>query len=192
MKQKKRKCRIKAEGCEVAYTPFNSLQKCCYNPKCIMENHRREQEKKRLRDEKRERQELKEAKERVKTRGEWLKEAQAAFNKYIRLRDSAEPCISCGRFHEGQYHAGHYLTVSAHPELRFEELNNNKQCAPCNNHLSGNLVNYRINLIKKIGLDKVEWLEGPHDPKKYTIEEIKEIKQKYSKLARELEKELNQ
>lgn len=191
MKQKKRKCQMKQEGCEVTYTPFNSLQKCCYNPKCVMANHRKQEDKKQLREAKRERQELKKAKERVKTRGEWLKEAQAAFNKFIRLRDSEEPCISCGRFHKGQYHAGHYLTVGAHPELRFEELNNNKQCAPCNNHLSGNLVNYRINLIKKIGLDKVEWLEGPHDPKHYTIDDIKEIKDKYNKLARELERKAN-
>jgi hypothetical protein len=37
-------------------------------------------------------------------------------------------------------------------------------------------------------VDKVEALEGPHEPKKYTIEEIKEIKAKYSKMARELER----
>lgn len=108
-----------------------------------------------------------------------LKQAQAAFNAYIRARDKQEPCISCGRNHAGQYHAGHYRTVGANPELRFEELNCHKQCAPCNNHLSGNIVNYRINLIEKIGLASVEWLEGPHDPKKYTIEEIKEIRRIY-------------
>lgn len=118
-------------------------------------------------------------KERVKTRGQWTKEAQAEFNKFIRLRDKDEPCISCQRFHTGQYHAGHYRSVGAHPELRFNELNNHKQCAPCNNHLSGNLVDYRINLIKKIGLEKVEWLEGPHKQEKLCIDEIKITKNKY-------------
>lgn len=188
---KPRKCRIKAEGCEITYAPFNSLQKCCYNPKCILANHHKEEEKKTARAHKKERQQHKKDKERVKTRGEWMREAQTAFNKYIRLRDHAEPCISCQRHHKGQYHAGHYRSVGGNPELRFEELNCHKQDSVCNNHRSGNLIDYRINLIKKIGLDKVEWLEGPHEPKKYTIEDIKAIKAKYAKLSRELEKSLS-
>jgi len=107
------------------------------------------------------------------------KEAQKAFNANVRFRDSSLPCISCNRHHTGQYHAGHYKSIGSSPELRFEELNCHKQCAPCNNHLSGNIENYRINLIKKIGLDKVEWLEGPHEPKKYTCADLKEIEQYY-------------
>ena len=75
--------------------------------------------------------------------------------------------------------------------MRFEELNTHKQCMPCNSHLSGNLINYRINLIKKIGLEAVEWLEGPHKPKKYTIENLKEIRDKYRKMGKD-EKKHNQ
>jgi len=111
----------------------------------------------------------------LKTRADWLREAQAAFNKYIRTRDQDQPCISCQRHHEGQYHAGHYLTTGARPELRFDEDNVHKQCAPCNNHLSGNLVLYRVNLIKKIGLERVEWLEGAHELLKLSIDRIKEL-----------------
>lgn len=113
------------------------------------------------------------AKERVKTRGEWLKDAQKWFNKYIRLRDAGQPCISCGRHHQGQYHAGHYRTVGAAPELRFNEINCHIQCAPCNNHLSGNIVNYRPRLIEKIGQDQVDWLEGGHKPLKLSLDDIK-------------------
>ena len=119
------------------------------------------------------------AKESIKTRSEIASEAQKCFNAFIRERDKHDPCISCGRFHTGQYHAGHYRTVGAHPELRFDELNVHKQCSVCNNHKSGNIVEYRINLVKKIGADKVEWLEGNHEPKKYTIEELKDIKSLY-------------
>ncbi len=114
------------------------------------------------------------------------KQAQAAFNKYIRLRDSNLPCISCGRHHAGQYHAGHYRSRGAHPELRFEELNCHKQCAPCNNHLSGNISNYRPALIDKIGADKVEWIEGPHEIVKYTCADLKEIELKYKDKIKEL------
>ncbi|MBF3209581.1 recombination protein NinG, partial [Pseudomonas aeruginosa] len=92
----------------------------------------------------RERREIKVRKERLKSRADHLREAQQAFNEFIRLRDADQPCISCGRHHDGQYHAGHYRTVAASPELRFEPLNVHKQCAPCNNHKSGDIVNYRI------------------------------------------------
>ena len=122
----------------------------------------------------------------LKTRADWMREAQAAFNSFVRARDAGRPCISCGRHHQGQNHAGHYLSVGARPELRFEELNVWLQCQPCNTHLSGNAVLYRKSLVEKIGLGYVEWLEGPHEPKKYTVEELEYIKKYYSSLAREL------
>ena len=105
--------------------------------------------------------------------------AQAAFNKAIRVRDKNLPCISCGRYHEGQYHAGHYKTRGAHPELALHPLNCHKQCAPCNNHLSGNLVNYRKALIEKIGQEKLDWLEGEHELNRYTAEQYMEISKHY-------------
>ena len=114
------------------------------------------------------------------------KAAQNAFNAYIRLRDEKLPCISCQRYHDGQYHAGHYLSRGAHPELAFEPLNCHKQCAPCNNHLSGNIAAYRINLIKKIGIERVEWLEGKHEPKRYTCEELKAIEDDYKNKIKNL------
>lgn len=122
----------------------------------------------------------------LKTRSDWVKDAQVAFNQWIRVRDANEPCISCKRFHSGQYHAGHYLSVGAHPELRFEPLNVWKQCQPCNTHLSGNLINYRKNLIEKIGLEKVEWLEGHHPIEKLTTEDLKEIIKKYKEKKNEI------
>ena len=131
-------------------------------------------------------QEHRKRKQALKSRSEWLKEAQAIFNKYIRLRDVDQPCISCQRHHQGQYHAGHYLTVGARPELRFNPKNCSKQCSACNLHLSGNLINYRINLIKKIGLEEVEKLEGPHEPLKLSIEEIKELIAEYKAKVKEL------
>lgn len=118
--------------------------------------------------------------------------AQQSFNAFIRERDRNDACVSCGRFHEGQYHAGHYRSVGAAPELRFEESNCHKQCAPCNNHLSGNIAEYRINLIKKIGLDKVEWLEGKHEPKRYTVEDFREIEKRYKEKIKALKSERNQ
>lgn len=125
---------------------------------------------------------------RLKPRAQWVREVQGVFNAWVRERDAALPCISCGRMHQGQWHAGHYLSTGARPELRFNPDNCHRQCQPCNTHLHGNLVLYRVSLIERIGLERVEWLEGPHAAQKYTIGELIEMKAKYSAMARELRK----
>lgn len=185
MKTLKRKCKICGERFD---TGFFNRQWCC--PECGVKLARIKLEKSREKEKaKREREEklkIKRAKERLKPRQDWLKEAQAVFNQYIRLRDKDEPCISCGRFHQGQYHAGHYRTVKAMPELRFNEDNVHKQCSVCNNYLSGNLVPYRLNLIRKIGEERVAILEGYHEPRKWSIEDCKEIIQIYKAKIKEV------
>ena len=124
--------------------------------------------------------------ESLKSKAQHAKDAQQAFNAFIRERDADQPCISCGRWHTGQYHAGHYLSVGAHPELRFEESNVHKQCAPCNTHLSGNAVLYRQGLIARLNIGVVEFLEGPHDPRRDTIESLQRIKAHYTTLTKQL------
>lgn len=176
---KLKKCKV----CREQFQPFRTTQQVC-SPVCAQAHAEALRAKK-------ERKEHREAKERIKTRQQWLREVQVECNRYIRLRDKNQPCISCGRFHSGQYHAGHYLSVGARPELRFEVSNIHKQCAPCNNHLSGNIALYRINLVKKIGQDKVDWLEGDHEPKKYTIDELKALKAEFKRKCKEIEKEMN-
>jgi hypothetical protein len=132
------------------------------------------------------RKELRAAKERVKTKGQYMREAQAAFNAWVRERDAAQPCISCGRHHQGKYDAGHYRTVGSNPALRFEPLNCHKQCVPCNQHKSGDIVNYRMSLVLRIGQDRVDWLEGPHEPQRYTTDDLKAIKAKYRGMVKDL------
>ena len=180
LKLKQKTCK----ACGDKYMPLKPLQQVC-DYKCAIiyaarkiakaENQRKNVVKR----------ELREQKEKLKSRQDWLKEAQQAFNAWIRYRDKDEPCISCQRHHQGQWHAGHFRTTAAAPELRFSEINVFKQCAPCNNHKHGNITEYRINLVKKIGVDKVEWLEGKHEPKHYTIEQLKNIKETYKKRLKE-------
>jgi hypothetical protein len=180
---KPKKCRV----CGNEYLPYMTTQVCCMSYECQVTYataHALKSHEKRV---KAERRDLRERREKAKPLSWHKSEAQRWFNKYIRLRDADLPCISCQRFHTGQYHAGHYRTVGASPELRFDERNVHKQCAPCNNHLSGNIVNYRSGLIGRIGIELVEWLEGPHPQKHYTIDDLKAIKAKYKTLCRELE-----
>ncbi|MCP1446415.1 hypothetical protein J3D54_005547 [Pseudomonas sp. GGS8] len=184
---KTKKC--KNPACGVSFKPsFSTAQKVC-SWACGLAIKDVNQEKARKSLAQIERKEIKARKERLKSRADHTRETQVVFNEWIRLRDAALPCVSCGRHHEGQYHAGHYRTVGANPELRFEPLNVWKQCAPCNNHKSGDIVNYRIELVKRIGADKVDWLEGPHEPKRYTIEELKTIKAEYRAKTKELKRE---
>lgn len=213
-KRKTRKCTIKSEGCEVTYIPFNSLQKCCFNPKCIMENKRRQDEKKRIKEDKRERQELREAKRslRLNDRKWQLKKTQESFNKMRRLQEvkwykdqGREPeCISCGAQSNkpGYFCCGHYKTVGAHGELRFDEVNTELQCnRNCNMGKSGNINGdkhshgYTRGIILKYGSEegqaRLDYLNGPHDSKKYTCEQLESMRKEFNAQIRELEKEIN-
>ncbi|NRA81189.1 MAG: recombination protein NinG [Pseudoalteromonas sp.] len=99
-------------------------------------------------------------KERIKPKSKWLAELQALVNKYVRLRDINDGCISCDKSFNwhGQYHAGHYFSRGHSSALRFNLWNLHKQCSVCNNHLSGNTGEYTPRLIEKIGKDKYNHL----------------------------------
>jgi len=124
--------------------------------------------------------EVKEAKLKLKSRSDWLKETQIVFNKYIRLRDQNDGCISCGSTSASSYHAGHYRSIGSAGHLRFNEHNCHRQCAACNTHLSGNLIRYRLGLIRKIGIQLVETLESDNATVKWSIDEIKILKAQFS------------
>lgn len=171
---KQKSCKV----CKIKFTPRASTQVVC-SWQCASAFTAKEKEK-------RDRKEYREKKEALKSRRDWLNEAQTVFNAYIRLRDDKLPCVSCGRHHQGQYHAGHYRSVAAASQLRYNEDNVHKQCQPCNTHKSGNAIEYRINLVKRIGIERVEKLESDNKPKKWTIDELKELKQKYKDKLKEL------
>lgn len=183
MAVKQKKCKV----CRTAFTPTKPMQRVC-GLQCALSLASAAKAKRERSQASQERKETKAKLEKLKSRADWAKEAQAAFNRWVKLRDADKPCISCGRHHTGQYHAGHYLSRGARPELAYEPLNVHKQCAPCNTHLSGNVALYRRNLVQLIGPEKVEWLEGPHEPKHFSVDDLKDIKAKYTALARELEK----
>ena len=168
------KCKI----CKSKFEAKFPFQKTCFNTECILTYS------KQIINEKR-KAKHKKIKEGLKTRSDHLNELQTIFNKWIRLRDAGSNCISCCKPCKKE-NAGHYRSVGGNPELRFEPLNVHLQCEYCNTYLHGNLINYRINLIKKIGIEQVEWLEGKHELKKYSVEEIKVLKivykEKISKL----------
>jgi hypothetical protein len=117
------------------------------------------------------------------------KEAQQAFNRWIRQRDAVQPCISCSApppdlsgMHAGR-DAGHYRSTGAADHLRFDEDNCHAQCVKCNKWGAGMAVAYRLGLIARIGLARVESIEVNNAPVKWTRDGLRAIRDKYRALV---------
>jgi hypothetical protein len=177
--RKQHKCKV----CRELYERRNTMQIVC-SPKCarawadllaIKAAAQREQE---------ERKKMRVQREALKTRSDYIKEAQHAFNAFIRLRDAGLPCICCGKplgdeAIGGGYDCGHYRSVGSAPHLRFDERNAHAQRKQCNRYGAGRAVDYRIGLIARLGASVVEALESDTSVKKYTIDDLKLIKATY-------------
>lgn len=107
-----------------------------------------------------------------------LAKAQFYFNRFIRNRDRHLGCISCEK--GAVEDAGHFYP-STYSALRYHEWNLNGQCSyNCNRMKSGNLHEYRKGLIKKIGAEKVQWLDDhAHDKVKWDRLDLIQIIEKY-------------
>jgi len=174
-----KKCR--APGCWNEFIVKRIGQKTC-SVKCAIAFMRVEQAEKNLRVIRAERQVWR---AKNKPISKLIAEAQKEFNRWIRERDFGLPCISCGRSTDAKQNAGHYRSVGAAPQLRFNEDNCHKQCEHCNSYLSGNLVEYRPMLIHRIGVASVEALELDNATRKWTRDELVEIRRKYLALWKE-------
>jgi hypothetical protein len=173
--------KLKVRPCKACRTPFQkrTLMHAYCSHACGIADAEKMAAKRMAKAEREARVDLRMRKLAAKPRGWWLKRAQAAFNAYIRSRDAKLPCVSCLRHHDGAHDAGHYLTVGARPELRFDEKNVWRQCVPCNQHLHGNLILFRAELLRRIGPAEVDRLEGPHEAKKYGVADLQTIHDTY-------------
>jgi hypothetical protein len=173
----------KCKGCGVLFTPARPMQRAC-NHICALDVAREvNAAAERKRDQAK--------REQLRTAKEWKPIAQAAFNRYIRLRDAGRPCICCDKPMEpgrpgGAVDAGHYL--SSAPNLRFDERNVHAQRKSCNRPGGTTRAAFRAGMIRRIGLAAVEALEADQAPKHYTADDLKTIRDTYRRRARELEK----
>ena len=188
----RRKKRCVNADCGTAFIPQRLGQKVC-SPYCALAEAKnpanQEKARKALAD--LNRQDIKVRKEKLKSRGDHLREAQQAFNEFIRWRDqlAGHLCISSGKpldWSGNAVDAGHYRSVGSAPHLRFDERNCHAQSKQDNRFLSGNAVDYRIGLIDRIGQAAVDELESDQSVKKYTVDDLKEIKARYRAKTKEL------
>lgn len=164
----------RCKHCKEKFEPLRFNQKYCMNEECVrvwVETEKQKQwkaKKTRLKKE-------------LMSLQDWLKLAQMTFNKWIRHRDKGLNCISCDKPPK-KANAGHYFSQGGHSNVRFHEDNVHLQCEHCNSYLSGNLLNYRIGIEKRIGTARLIVLEViAHETKKWTIQELNEIIETYKK-----------
>lgn len=180
----------KAPGCKAKYFPARAFQSWC-SPECGYAILKAKEAKEQQAKAKMERKADRVKRESLKTRSDWIKEAQRVFNAYVRARDRAagHPCISSRRpldWTGNAVDAGHYRSVGAAPHLRFDPRNCHAQSKHDNQYKAGNVVEYRLNLIDRIGLEAVEALESDQTPRRHTIEELKQIIATYRAKTKEL------
>lgn len=207
VRQTEQKARAKVpvkrcKACRVAFTPASAWQTHCRAEACAQsalaeatERRLRREAKERKAAEKLERDNIKARKEAIKGVPELKQEARDAFNEFIRLRDrlAGHPCICCGkplRWGEfgGAVDAGHYRSTGSADNLRYVEDNCHAQLAQCNQYGAGRAVDYRIGLIARIGLERVEALERNNTPAKWTRDGLRQIRDTYRAKVRELKK----
>lgn len=183
----------KCKTCRQLFEKRLPMQSVC-SPSCALSlatSKRAKEEKKRQIIEKRA---DREKREKLKTRSDYIKECQIAFNRYIRFRDRGLPCICCGLplgidAVGGAFDCGHFRSVGSAPHLRFHEDNAHGQRKQCNRYGGGRAVDYRRGLVERLGAERVERIESDQTPRHYSIDELREMTATYRRKARELEKQ---
>ena len=172
------------EVCERVFVPVRPMMAVC-SLACAMARVRQAK--------KAERASIKARKEAIKTIPDYIKEAQVAFNAYIRERDRTKPCICCGQplgagEVGGAFDCGHYRSTGSASHLRFDERNAHAQRKVCNRWGAGRAVDYRIGLVARIGLEAVEALESDNAPRKWTREGLIEVRDTYRAKRKDIQK----
>jgi len=177
-KVRTRKCAVKS--CRKPFPPRSMSHKAC-SPECAAEYAKLEREKK-------DRQERQKGLQELKTKRDYIKEAQRAWNSYVRARDAGKPCCSCGAM-PGQVFGGsmdcsHYRSIGAAPHLRFHLHNAAAACVKCNRWLGGNVVSLRAGLVERIGEEKILAIEANNSIRKFSDEYLIRLKNIFTKKTR--------
>lgn len=171
---------MRCKNCKEKFEPKTFLQKYCFKDECMRVFVEKTKEKAWKEKKQKMQQEL-------ETIQDYVKMAQIIFNRFIRLRDKGQVCISCQK-KPIKENAGHFFNANNHWSVRFDERNVHLQCEHCNTYLSGNLIEYQRNLIHKIGIESYHELEAEaRKTRKFTKEELKELMAFYKKKFKELE-----
>lgn len=175
-KIRNKKCKV----CKESFTPRSSFQVAC-SPTCAQEYVKLEKAKK-------DRQERQKGLAALKTKRDYIKEAQRVWNSYVRARDAGKPCCSCGakpgQVFGGSMDCSHYRSTGAAPHLRFHLHNAAAACVKCNRWLGGNVVALRAGLVERIGEEKILAVEANNSIRKFSDEYLIRLKKIFAKKTR--------
>ena len=169
----------KCVSCKDKFTPQNNTQVVC-SIACSIQFMKS----KKANDWQKEKKVLK---EKLMTKSDYLNICQKVFNTYIRTRDKDKNCISCNKKLIGKYDAGHFFSVGAYPNLRFNENNVFGQCVHCNRDKHGNVKEYDLRLQNILSKDNYnQLLNDRNKPALLSIEDVKELIAIYRVKTKEL------
>ena len=187
----------KAAGCENVFTPFNSLQAWC-SPICGARLALEKIEKKKTRE--RMAAKKKRRSDNAKCKRDFLendpkhvkKQAKAYCHRWIRWRDHGTGiCFACrspmDHLPARAIHAMHFRSSGQNSAIRYNEDNLRLGCYRCNTKNGGNLIEYERHLVTDLGREKVEWLKAQNKVKKWTIEELREVRDDYKERLKALD-----
>lgn len=185
---KPRKCAV----CRDRFTPTKPMQKVC-GWSCACQVAAKQRVRELLEKTKADRRETKAKLEKLKGVPKLKKEAQEAFNRYVRLRDNGKGCFVCETPLQmggvgGGFDAGHIRSRSNADNLRFDERNVHGQCKECNAVGATKDWEMRAAAIRKLGESEAEALYNDNAPIKWTRDGLREIRDKYRALTKELTK----
>ena len=193
--------------CRGRFTPWSTTQIAC-SGKCAVAFQRKKDiakaEKQKVIEGKLSRKQQKKDLFRIKSYAAKLDSIQKDFNTLRRMQEfkyfaenGLEPvCMSCGNpLGNDQWANGHYKSVGARKDLRFDLLNSHLQHnISCNKFKSGDIEGYNRGLDIRYGEAKAneirEYLEVRKETVKYSDDEIKAMGAAWRAEARAIKKEI--
>tara|TARA_S200002703_G_scaffold44963_1_gene39367 strand:+ start:2673 stop:3197 length:525 start_codon:yes stop_codon:yes gene_type:complete len=173
---------MRCKNCKEIFEPKHFNQKYCFDSDCVavwVEKSKKDNWKKLK----------KRMKAELETTQSLMKKCQSVFNRWVRLRDAGQPCISCGGELGEKYDASHYFSSGGHKSVTFDPDNVHASCVHCNRYLHGNLLNYQIGIEKKIGGERLfELHKKAHETRKYSKDELRDLIGFYGELIKKLKK----
>ena len=192
---KLKKCKI----CGKKFEPFNTLSRVC-GWQCALiyaKDQDKRKEKAIARKEKKEfyDNDVKRQHNLTKTVFNRLRVLQE--KEWFRKTGQRPQCISCGK-ENMDWCCGHFKTVASQGNLRYDTRNTYLQCNRyCNKALSGNIYGnkttrgYIKGLYDRFGEEKakeiIDYCETQTESKKWTAQELREMRKEFNKQIREFE-----
>ncbi len=178
--------------CREKFEPRTPLQVAC-GWECAAIHGQKVTAQQKAKQQRQERAQDKAKLEGMKTYPQLIAACQKAFNSVVRMRDmlAGHRCISSGRVLDwsgNAVDAGHYRSTGSAPHLRFNFDNCHAQSKHDNQFKSGNAVDYRLGLIARIGIERVEALESNNTPANWSHDDLRQMTKEFQRQLREMKK----